>query len=142
MCRFSPARDEPHSHFNLITRAKNATADSDADGDGGADRGCSNAPMATESSVRQEEAPIASRLAIAAAEAVFAASQGPEARSATGAHRVQELHAEFERRWGAVAAAAAQLDAEQEELAALLEERLRLREVAPLLPSRRHALAH
>jgi hypothetical protein len=74
---------------------------------------------------------------VATAEALFAAL--PSAHSAAGAQQVRELHAEFDRHWAGVAAAAAELDAEEAQLSSLLQERSRLSKVCILrsLPSRR-----
>mmetsp|Transcript_19010 Transcript_19010/g.55789 ORF Transcript_19010/g.55789 Transcript_19010/m.55789 type:complete len:101 (+) Transcript_19010:20-322(+) len=64
--------------------------------------------------------------AVASAEALFAALR--ETSSATSTQRVSAMHTEFERCWSEVAAAAAELDAEESQITQLRRERRELRE--------------
>jgi len=73
--------------------------------------------------------------AVTAAQTLFAALRDPTAPSAARAQRICELQGEFERHWAGVAAAAAELDAEEAELSGLLQERSLLSEV-PSCPPR------
>lgn len=76
--------------------------------------------------------------AVASAEALFAALR--ETSSATSTQRVSAMHTEFERCWSEVAAAAAELDAEESQITQLRRERRELREASAASNSRGPAI--
>ena len=76
--------------------------------------------------------------AVASAEALFAALR--ETSSAASTQRVSAMHTEFERCWSEVATAAAELDAEESQIAQLRRERRELREASAASNSRGPAI--